>query len=52
MLSKIWFYLIVVVREIGYAYDLQVQLGLRKTRDIHIDGINIINFLNIVFNDM
>ena len=42
----------VVIREIGYAYDLQVQLGLKKMRDIHIDEINIINVLNIVFNDM
>jgi len=38
--------------EVEYAYDFQVELRLRELRDFHIDGIDIINFLCIVFDDI
>ena len=41
-----------VIREIGYAYGFQVGFRLRKSRVFHIDGIDIINFLYIAFNNI
>ena len=41
-----------VMGEVGYAYDFQVGLRLRKSRDSYIDGIDIINFLYVVCDDV
>jgi len=41
-----------VMGEVEYAYDFQVGLRLRESRDFYIDGINIINLLYVVFNNI